>query len=210
MMPGSPRAYIVDDDPSVTKALLRIFHSAGIEAAAFASAAAFLDAPDAVVDGGGCIVLDVSMPDMDGLALQEALVARGRALPIVFLTAHGDIPMSVRAIKAGAIDFLTKPVDQDRLLKAVDVAFEEDRRQRRAREAQAEIARRLASLTTREREVLGHLVAGKLNKQVAAALGTVEKTIKVHRAHIMLKLGVRSMAEVVRITERAGIRPADS
>ena len=153
----------------------------------------------------GCLVLDVALPELDGLQLQQALAVSGCARPIVFITGRGDIPTSVRAMKGGAVDFLTKPVNDKDLLAAVRHAIEIDRL---AREAQVEmdaLRQRLARLTPREREVLGHVVAGRLNKQIAADLGTVEKTIKVHRARIMEKMAARSLAELVRIADRLGI-----
>lgn len=201
-----PTVFVVDDNASVRKAIERMLVAAGLKVATFESARAFLDAFDPGSDG--CLVLDVRMPGMDGLELQDALAARGCVLPIVFLTGHGDIPMSVRAIKHGASDFLTKPVDADRLLASIRDAFEQCRLAREQRSARVTIEDRLASLTAREREVLEHLIGGKLNKQVAFALGTVEKTIKVHRARVMQKMQVRSVAELVRLCEAAGVRPA--
>ena len=144
------------------------------------------------------------MPGLNGLELQQALIAGGHELAIVFLTGHGDIPMSVQAMKRGAVDFLTKPVNDDDLLKAVRVAIEKDRLQRQARAEVADIQQRLATLTPREREVLQHVITGQLNKQIAADLGTVEKTIKVHRARVMEKMKVRSVAELVHLAERVG------
>ena len=172
--------FVVDDDPSVLRALTRLFTAAGFKARAFASPAAFLEQHDSAAPG--CLVLDVALPGLDGLQLQQALTASGCARPIVFITGRGDIPTSVRAMKGGAVDFLTKPVRDEDLLTAVRSAIEADQL---AREAQVEmdaLRQRLATLTPREREVLVHVVAGRLNKQIAADLGTVEKTIKVHRA----------------------------
>jgi FixJ family two-component response regulator len=197
---------VVDDDPSVLRALTRLFSAAGFEARAFPSPAAFLEAHDPTTFG--CLVLDLALPGLDGLELQQALTVSNCARPIVFITGRGDIPTSVRAMKGGAVDFLTKPVNDEDLLAAVHNALEIDRA---AREAQVEVdalRQRLASLTPREREVLVHVVAGRLNKQIAADLGTVEKTIKVHRARIMAKMAVRSLADLVRIAERLGIAPA--
>ena len=198
--------FVVDDDPSVLRALTRLFTAAGFKARAFASPAAFLEQHDSAAPG--CLVLDVALPGLDGLQLQQALTASGCARPIVFITGRGDIPTSVRAMKGGAVDFLTKPVRDEDLLTAVRSAIEADRL---AREAQVEmdaLRQRLATLTPREREVLVHVVAGRLNKQIAADLGTVEKTIKVHRARVMEKMAVRSLADLVRIAERLGIPPA--
>jgi len=150
-------------------------------------------------------VLDVAMPGLNGLELQQGLIASGHERPIVFLTGHGDIPMSVQAMKRGAVDFLTKPVNDADLLQAVRAAIEKDRRQRQAVAEVAEIQQRLTTLTPREHEVLEHVIAGQLNKQTAADLGTVEKTIKVHRARVMEKMKVRSVAELVHLTERVGL-----
>ena len=144
-------------------------------------------------------------PDINGLELQQALAAQGSELPVIFLTGHGDIPMSVRAIKQGAIDFLTKPVNDSDLIEAIHDAIEKDRIARQARAKLNELQQRLAILTPREREVLSHVVSGKRNRQIAADLGTVEKTIKVHRAHLMKKLNVQSLAELVKLAERLGV-----
>jgi FixJ family two-component response regulator len=206
MTAASTTVFVVDDDPSVLRALTRLFTATGFKARAFASPAAFLEQHDSAAPG--CLVLDVALPGLDGLQLQQALTASGCARPIVFITGRGDIPTSVRAMKGGAVDFLTKPVRDEDLLTAVRSAIEADRL---AREAQVEmdaLKQRLATLTPREREVLVHVVAGRLNKQIAADLGTVEKTIKVHRARIMEKMTVRSLADLVRIAERLGIPPA--
>jgi FixJ family two-component response regulator len=197
---------VVDDDPSVLRALTRLLSAAGLQARGFPSPAAFLQAHDPATPG--CLLLDLALPGLDGLEVQQALSAADCARPIVFITGRGDIPTTVRAMKGGAVDFLTKPVKDRDLLAAVRNAIEIDRA---AREAQAEMGalrQRLASLTPREREVLAHVVAGRLNKQIAADLGTVEKTIKVHRARIMEKMAVRSLADLVRVAERLGLPPA--
>jgi FixJ family two-component response regulator len=197
--------FVVDDDPSVLRALTRLLGAAGLEARGFASPTAFLEQHDPATPG--CLVLDLALPGLDGLQLQQALTASGRARPIVFITGRGDIPTSVRAMKSGAVDFLTKPIRDEDLLAAVRDAIEMDRRARTAQIELDALGRRLASLTPREREVLAHVVAGHLNKQIAADLGTVEKTIKVHRARIMEKMAARSLADLVRIAERLGIPP---
>jgi FixJ family two-component response regulator len=197
---------VVDDDPSVLRALTRLFSAAGLEARAFPSPAAFLQAHDPATPG--CLVLDVALPGLDGLEVQKALSVSECTRPIVFITGRGDIPTTVRAMKGGAIDFLTKPVKDRDLLTAVRNAIELDRAARAAQVEMDALKQRLASLTPREREVLVHVVAGRLNKQIAADLGTVEKTIKVHRARIMEKMAVRSLADLVRIAERLGIQPA--
>lgn len=198
---SQPTVFVVDDEPSVLKAVGRLLRSAGLNVVTFPLARDFLDNHDP--DAPGCLVLDVSMPELSGLELQRTLSALDCERPIIFLTGHGDIPMSVQAMKQGAVDFLTKPVDEGNLLEAVRSAIEKDRAIRLKRAELAELRGRLVRLTHREREVLDHVVSGRLNKQIAADLGTVEKTIKVHRAHIMEKLEVRSVAELVRLVARA-------
>jgi len=204
-MPPSPPAtvFIVDDEPAVLKGLSRLLRSARLNVATFGSPGEFLEHHNP--HAPGCLVLDVSMPGLNGLELQAALTEKGSAIPIIFLTGHGDIPMSVQAMKRGAVDFLTKPVNDDDLLKAVHAAIEKDRIQRQTRAELDDIQRRLATLTPREREVLEHVIAGQLNKQTAADLGTVEKTIKVHRARVMEKMKVQSVAELVRLAERVEV-----
>jgi FixJ family two-component response regulator len=197
--------FIVDDDASVLKALGRLLRSAGYDARTFSSAQDFLAAHDPNVPG--CAVLDLTMPGLDGLELQQRLGSDGGVRPIIFLTGNGNIATSVRAMKAGAVDFLTKPVNREQLLSAVDLALQQDVASRRDREARKAITDKLATLTPREHEVLIHVVAGRLNKQIAADLGTVEKTIKVHRGRAMMKLGVRSVAALVRLTEHVGLKP---
>lgn len=199
--------FIVDDDASVRKALSRVLRSAGLSACSFPSPETFLEQHDAAMPG--CVVLDVAMPGLGGLELQRALSASGCRRPIVFLTGRGDVPISVRAMKAGAVDFLTKPVKDQDLLAAVRNAIEIDRLARRAEAELHAIRHRLAALTRRERDVLERVVAGRLNKQIAADLGTVEKTIKVHRARMMEKMEARSLAELVRLSERVGIAPGN-
>ena len=200
----APTVYLVDDDAAVLSALTRLLTSAGLAPAAFDSPAAFLESVDAATTG--CLVLDVSMPDVNGLDLQQALIAKGCALPIIFLTGLGDIPTSVRAMKHGAQDFLTKPVDDEELLAAIASALEQSRLSRNLQQDVAGIRERLATLTPREREVFERVVIGRLNKQIAGELGTVEKTIKVHRAQVMHKMGVRTFAELVRVAASAGLR----
>ena len=202
-MPPTPTVFIVDDDPAVLKSLSRLLRSARLDVGTFSSPREFLERHDP--SAPGCLVLDVAMPGLNGLELQEALSAKGSELPIIFLTGHGDIPMSVQAMKRGAVDFLTKPVNDEDLLKAVYVAIEKDRLQRQTRAEATEIQQRLATLTPREREVMEHVISGQLNKQTAADLGTVEKTIKVHRARVMEKMKVQSVAELARLAERAGV-----
>lgn len=201
-----PVVLIVDDEPAVLRAVGRLLKSAGFESEAFGSPHAFLERQ--TPDLHGCVILDVSMPGLGGLELQQAMIDRGIDLPIVFLTGRSDVPMSVRAMKQGADDFLTKPIDDAVLLDAVRNAIAKDRVAWQSRLELAGIRNRFASLTLREREVLEHVIAGRLNKQTAAELGTVEKTIKVHRARIMEKMQVESLAELVRLAGRAGIVPA--
>jgi FixJ family two-component response regulator len=197
--------YIVDDDSGVLRAMARLMRAAGYDCRTFASPLQFLEEYDP--SGPGCIVLDVAMHELDGLRLQAALQARGVEHSVIFVTGKGDIPMSVQAMKAGAIDFLTKPVDAKALLAAVARARDEDAEKQQLHDARSSIEANLAKLTPREREVLTHVIAGRLNKQIASDLGTVEKTIKVHRGRMMSKMGVHSVAELVRVAERAGVTP---
>ena len=194
--------YLVDDDPDLRKALQRLLESAGMKVAGFGSAREFLAAHDR--HAAGCLVLDLSMPGLSGLQLQRELEQTANPLPIVFLTGRGDIAASVQAMKHGATDFLTKPVDDAELLAAVREALSVDRQRRRGGAERGRIAQSLATLTVRERQVLEQVVAGRLNKQIAAELGTVEKTIKFHRGNLMRKMGARSVADLVRLVERAG------
>ena len=180
--------------------------STGLNATAFASPQEFLDNHDQ--NAPGCLVLDVAMPHINGLELQQALAASGGGLPVIFLTAHGDIPMSVRAIKQGAVDFFTKPVDDSELIEAIHNAIEKDRIARQARAKLNELQQRLAMLTPREREVLNHVVSGKRNRQIATELGTAEQTIKLHRASLMKKLKAESLSELLKLAERLGIMPS--
>jgi FixJ family two-component response regulator len=186
------------------EALSRLFRAAGFVVAAFASPGEFLEQHDP--HKPGCLVLDLIMPGFDGMELQRALARKGSVLPIIFLTGHGDIPQSVQAMKRGALDFLTKPVNDEQLLAAIRVAIERDRVARLEQAELFEIRARIATLTPREQEVLQHVITGKLNKQIADDLGVVEKTIKVHRACVMKKMKVQSVAELVRLAERSGIR----
>jgi len=205
-MNHKPTVFLVDDEASVLKALSRLIRSAGLNVETFRSPQEFLQHHDP--DAPGCLVLDVSMPGLNGLDLQQALAAKGTELPIIFLTGRGDIPTSVQAMKQGAVDFLTKPVNDEDLLSAIRAGIDRDTANRQARAERLKIQQQLESLTPREREVLAHIISGKLNKQVAADLGIVEKTIKVHRARVMKKMQVKSLAELVRVAEHAGIRPA--
>jgi FixJ family two-component response regulator len=202
--PG-PIVFVVDDDLSVRKAIERVLRAAGLAVSAHASAQDYLERYDP--NAPGCLVLDLAMPGFSGLDLQDALAARGGAPPIIFLTGRAAVPDSVRAMKHGAVEFLTKPVDERTLIDAIRNALEKDRMDRLRRAELAEIQQRLATLTPRETEVLSYVVSGKLNKQIAAELGTVEKTIKVHRARVMEKMQVRSLAALVQLATRAGIMP---
>jgi FixJ family two-component response regulator len=195
--------YVLDDEPEMVKALTRLLRIRGFAVRGFTSAREFLAAVRA--DEHSCLVLDVAMPELDGLKLQQRLTRHGILIPLVFLTGQGDIPMSVRAVKAGATDFLTKPVDADALVQAVSGALRLAATRRQEIRDAAALAIRMATLTLREREVMRHVVGGRLNKQIAADLGTGEQNIKLHRAHIMKKMGVESLAELVRTAARLGI-----
>jgi FixJ family two-component response regulator len=195
--------FIVDDDARVLNALSRLLRVKGYDVRLYTSAQEFLTHHDATV--AGCVLLDVAMPDLNGLELQQALADEGSHRPVIFITGRGDIPTTVRAMKAGAMDFLTKPVSDQELLEAISRAEERDAKASELRAELASIEAKMNTLTPREREVLTHVVAGRLNKQIAADLGTVEKTIKVHRSRMMEKLGVRTVADLVRMAEKAGI-----
>jgi len=198
-----PTVFLVDDDPGVRRSLSRVLREEGFEVVCYESAEAFLARPDTTARG--CLVLDVTMPGLDGLTLQRRLSEGGQTGPIVFLTGYGDIPMSVRAIKAGAADFLTKPVASETLVAAVRAAIEQYSVAREAEDEAAELARRFGSLTAREREVLTALVNGKLNKQIAADLGVVEQTVKFHRARIMERMRARTVAELMHMAAKLGV-----
>ena len=200
---GVQTIFLVDDDAGVRKALSRVLREEGWSVETFESAEAFLARPDQKTQG--CVVLDVTMPGLDGLELQRRLAAAGESLPIVFVSGHGDIPMSVQAIKAGAMDFLTKPVEPRVLVAAVRAAIDQGTAVRQALAAMEDLRQRLASLTPREREILVALARGKLNKQIAGDLGVVEQTVKFHRARIMERMRAKTVAELMHIAARVGI-----
>jgi FixJ family two-component response regulator len=204
--PG-PVVFVVDDDRSFREALRRLITSVGLAVEVFPTAQAFLSTPRP--DVPGCLVLDVRLPGLSGLDLQRELADSEAALPIIFLTGHGDIPMSVRAMKAGAVEFLTKPFREQDLLDAIRSAIERDRATRRERQELGELRRRYDSLTPRERDVMARVVAGLLNKQVAAELGTSEATVKEQRGQVMQKMQAGSLADLVRTAARLGIAPTE-
>ena len=195
--------FVVDDDASVREALERLVRSAGLRVEAFASAEEFLTRPRA--DAPSCLVLDVQLPDLNGLDLQRRMVDANAEIPIVFITGHGDIPTTVRAMKAGAVEFLTKPLVEGDVLESIRHAIARDRAARDRHADTAGLRARYASLTPREEEVMAWVVSGLLNKQIAGELGISEETVKVHRGHVMRKMGADSLAELVRMSERLGI-----
>jgi len=195
---------IVDDDPSVRRGLQRLIRSAGWKAETFATAQEFLARPR--TEAPSCLVLDLQLPGLSGLDLQKRMAESGLETPIVFLTGHGNIPASVQAMKAGAIEFLTKPVDEQDLLKAIQEAIERDQRTRHQHADMRELRGRYESLTPREQEVMQQVIAGLLNKQIAAELQITEDTVKFHRGHIMRKMHADSLADLVRMAEKLGIR----
>jgi FixJ family two-component response regulator len=194
---------IVDDDAGIRASLDSLFRSVGLETRLFASPAELLGG--ALPDGPGCIVLDVRLPGVSGLDLQSQLVRQGISHPIIFMTGHGDIPMSVRAMKAGAVDFLAKPFRDQDMLDAVTAALERDAQHRTEAATRDDIRAQYETLTAREREVMGHVTAGLMNKQVAALIGLSEITVKIHRGNVMRKMGVRSFADLVRKAEALGV-----
>jgi FixJ family two-component response regulator len=196
---------IVDDDPSVREGLSTLIRSAGWKAETFASAQEFL--ARVAAEAPSCLVLDLQMPGLSGLDLQKRMADVGLEIPIVFLTGHGNIPASVKAMKAGAVEFFTKPFDEQELLQAIEEAVERDQRMRQQHAAMREVRDRYASLTVREQEVMQQVVAGLLNKQVAAELHITEFTVKIHRGHVMRKMHADSLADLVRMAETLGIPP---
>jgi FixJ family two-component response regulator len=194
--------FVIDDDPSMRLALEDLVTTVGLEVRAFAAPQEFLQSkpPDAT----GCLVLDVRLPGMSGLTLQKELAKAGLALPVIFITGHGDIPMSVRAMKAGAVEFLTKPFHDQDLLDAIHAAIEHDRKRRREAVRLAELRERFATLTEREGQIMTRVVIGRANKQIAAELTLSEMTVKVHRGQVMRKMRARSLPELVRMADRLG------
>lgn len=200
--------YVVDDDPAVRKGLRRLLKSAGYGVESFASAEDFL-VLDKCDNSPACLILDLQMSGMNGLALQEEITSQNRIMPIIFVTAHGDIPSSVKAIKNGAVDFLSKPFDDEKLFDAVEEALIKAAKARAVLEEKEGIRQRLDTLTAREYEILTYVIAGLLNKQTAYTLEISEKTVKIHRARIMEKMGVDSVAQLVRLAEKIEVQPAE-
>jgi len=199
-----PIVFVIDDDESMRRALTNLFESVGLRVEVFGSAPELLQS--SLPDVASCLVLDVRLPGVSGLDFQTELAKANIHIPIIFMTGHGDIPMSVRAMKAGAMDFLTKPFRQQEMLDAVSMAIERDRQRRKDEKVVSGARALFGTLTPREREVLSLVAAGLLNKQIAAEIGVAEITVKIHRGHIMKKMGTRSVADLVRITEMLGIK----
>ncbi len=200
---SGPIVYVVDDDESVRSALDSLFRSVGLRVQLFASAAELLRAK--LSETESCLVLDVRLPGVSGLDFQAQLARDSNSIPIIFMTGHGDIPMSVRAMKAGAIDFLAKPFRDQDMLDAVTAALEQDRKRRESARQVADLEALFATLSPREREIMGHVTAGLMNKQVAAEVGLSEITVKIHRGNVMRKMKARSLADLVRMAEVVGI-----
>jgi FixJ family two-component response regulator len=198
--------FVIDDDPSMRKALTNLFRSVGLRAEVFGSAREWLESK--LPEVASCLVLDIRLPGPSGLDFQAELAKANIQIPIIFMTGHGDIPMTVKAMKAGAVDFLTKPFRDQDMLDAVAVAIERDRTRRKEEKIVAELRAVFETLTTRERDVLALVASGLMNKQIAAEIGLAEITVKIHRGHLMRKMGARSLADLVRMAEMLGIRRA--
>ena len=204
---SEPTVFIIDDDPSARRGVTRLVRAAGLNAEPYPSGAEFLSSGR--IDEPGCIVLDVRMPEMTGPELQAELGKSEHCLPIIFLSGHADVPIAAQAMKCGAVDFLTKPVDRDDLLAAISVSLEKDAENRMRRDERADLLERVETLTPREKEVMTWVITGMLNKQIAGQLDISEETVKIHRGRVMQKLGVMSVAELVRLCGKVGIPPAE-
>ena len=205
---SQPTVFVIDDDDSMRRALTSLFRSVGLRAEVFGSAPEFLQSK--LPEAPGCLVLDIRLPGPSGLDFQNELAKVNIHIPIIFITGHGDIPMTVRAMKAGAVDFLTKPFRDQDMLDAVATAIERDRKRREDEKVLLELRSLFASLTPREQEVLALVASGLMNKQAAAEIGLAEITVKIHRGHIMKKMGARSLADLVRMAELLGVRRTKS
>jgi len=203
----TPTIFLIDDDPSARRGLSRLIRVAGFNVKTFSSAEDFLASPR--YDGPGCIILDVKMPGLSGPDLQAEMNKAEYSMPIIFISGHGDVPTTAQAMKEGALDFLAKPVDRDHLLKAIQAALDKNRASREAHTELQQVRAKLDKLTPREFEVMRFVVAGLLNKQIAYELGIAEDTVKIHRGRMMSKMDVVSVADLVRLTQKAGVEPAD-
>ena len=204
---NEPTVFIIDDDPSVRRGLTRLIQAAGMDTETYSSARDFLDSGR--IEGPGCIILDVQMPEMTGPELQDELNKTQYGMPIIFLSGHGDVPTTASAMKKGAVDFLTKPVDADELVKVIQISLGRDTENRTQWAETSLLHEKLKTLTPREYEVMTYVITGLLNKQIAREMNISEETVKIHRGRVMKKLGIVSVAELVRICEKAGINPAN-